>query len=83
MHNAQHPSQRPWLVVVACLPLVLTLSACGGGNHTVDPNLVPVATTTEFTNFVATRTPDEAADPIEVEDVVPPTSETDEPRDVT
>jgi ABC-type glycerol-3-phosphate transport system substrate-binding protein len=72
-----------WRTTLACLSATLTLAACGGSNHTADPNVIPVATTGEFTNFVATRAADEASEPIEVEAVLPPTSETEEPRDVT
>jgi hypothetical protein len=78
----QHPATF-WRTTLACFCVTLTLAACGGGGNTVDPNVIPVATTGEFTTFVATRTPDEASEPIDVEAVVPPTSEADEPRDVT
>jgi ABC-type glycerol-3-phosphate transport system substrate-binding protein len=72
-----------WRTTLACLSVTLTLAACGGSSHSADPNVVPVATTAEFTNFVATRAADEAAEPIDVEAVLPPTSEADEPRDVS
>jgi hypothetical protein len=73
------------LASVAALSAVLMLSACGGDPAAVDPDAIPsapAATSVEFSQFVSKRVADDAAEPMEVEAVVPPTSESEEPIDL-
>lgn len=67
------------------------LAACGGGggdDHSGDsalPETVPASATASpeaFTQYLAARTDDEQREPIVVDDLVPPTSETAEPLPV-
>ena len=66
-------------------------SACGGdGSSTPDPMTPPEATnqvpasalvsTEAFTRYAASLAPSETAEPLDVSAVVPPVSETEEPR---
>lgn len=60
-----------------------TLAACGGGSDPV-PNVgdIPAAaveTPTAYATYVGDLAPDDTAEPLSVEGVMPPTSETDEP----
>jgi hypothetical protein len=64
------------------------LAACGGGSDPVPPvvdNTVPasaLASPAAFTSYVASLPASETAEPVDVNQAVPPTSETDEPRPI-
>jgi hypothetical protein len=69
----------------AALSAVLMLSACGGDPAAADPDAIPsapAATSMEFSQFVSKRMADDVAEPLDVEAVTPPTSESEEPIDV-
>jgi hypothetical protein len=70
---------------LAALSAVLMLSACGGDPAAADPDAIPsapAATSMEFSQFVSKRMADDVAEPLDVEAVTPPTSESEEPIDV-
>ena len=65
------------------------VAACGGGggdDSAIDPTgSVPpdaVGTGAAYADFVGRQTPDDQAEPLDVTGVLPPTSETDEPKDL-
>jgi uncharacterized lipoprotein YmbA len=63
------------------------LSACAGGNDVaaVVPDTLPVGATASpeaYTQFAATQPEDDLREPLKLDDVVPPTSETTEPEPV-
>lgn len=65
----------------------LLLSACGGGSDGVVPvpDTVPTsasATPEAFTQYAATLPEDDQREPLKVDELVPPTSETAEPAPV-
>ncbi len=69
----------------AALVAAATLSACGGDPAANEPEVIPslpAATSLEFSQYVSKRLPDDTAEPLEVEAVSPPTSESEEPIDV-
>lgn len=81
-----HPITRP--LRPAALLLLLTLTACGGGGGDLSlAEAVRSGSPTVFTAFVADeaeRSP-ETAEPLSLDAVVdelPPTSETEEPREL-
>lgn len=72
-----------WTVAVAAL----LLTACGAG-HAPEPvrDAVPPGATASpaaFTQFVASLAEDDRSEPLNVDGLMPPTSETDEPLPVT
>jgi hypothetical protein len=77
------------LHTVVALLLTALLAACGGssGSDTMPPpvagNEVPAsayASTDAFASYVASLAPSDTAEPLDVSKVVPPTSETEEPK---
>ncbi len=64
------------------------LSACGGGHADAPPlasNGVPASalvSATAFTEFVGSLAADNGAEPLDVEGIVPPVSDTDGPGEV-
>ncbi len=82
--RASTPGPR-WALGLAALATVAVLSGCGGDPAAADPDIVPslpTATSAEFTQFVSKRMADDGAEPLDVETVVPPTSESEEPIDL-
>ncbi len=72
-------------VGAVALATAVVLCGCGGDPTAVDPDLVPslpTATSMEFSQFVSKRVADDVAEPLDVEAVTPPTSETEEPIDL-
>lgn len=70
----------------------LALAACGGGGGYEAPpatpagNVVPpsaTASVASFVNYVGTLPASEGADPVELQQLAPPTSESDDPQPVT
>jgi hypothetical protein len=82
-HAAQplhtHRLRMAAIVAVACA--MAALSACGGLRDDDPPvATIPVTSIEAFTGYVASQPAnDEVASPIDLEGVVPPTSETAEP----
>jgi uncharacterized lipoprotein YmbA len=71
----------------AVLALTASLAACGGGSPAEPPapNQVPASATASpaaYSHFAGSVKPSETADPLTVDKVQPPTSETDEPISV-
>lgn len=66
------------------LALLFTLAACGGGGSDARPgdDAIPVASIDEFTAFVGARKADESSEPLSLEALMPPTSETAEPIEI-
>ncbi len=64
--------------------VVLALAGCGSSDSN-DPGSVaiPVTSSADFTTFVGSRTGDDLSEPLDIETLMPPTSETAEPIDVT
>ena len=78
----QSLSHAAALLGAACL-----LAACGGGDApvAVTPGTVPDSVTTSpaaFTQYAAKLPPDDRSEPLQVDGLVPPTSETAEPLPV-
>lgn len=75
---------------VSMLFAAALLTACGGGggsNNSEDsgPETVPaaaIASPEAFTQYLAARSDDERREPVAIDDLVPPTSETAEPLPV-
>jgi hypothetical protein len=68
---------KNWTLPATALAAAALSVGCGGSPQ-VDEG-VPTDTTANFTQFVGTRAADEQAEPLAVDMVLPPTSETDEP----
>lgn len=62
---------------------VVALAGCGSSNDDAASAVIPVGSSTEFTTFVGSRTADDLSEPVDIETLLPPTSETAEPIDVT
>jgi hypothetical protein len=74
--------------VVACASLGLLLAACGGGNgddnDATDNAAVPAAALESpqvFSRWVGERKPQDTSDPLNMMNVLPPASDSDEPID--
>ena len=67
-----------WLPALA----LITLAACSGKTDDPTATGIPVATVADYSNYVGSRSDDNAVEPLAVDDLMPPTSETDEPIDV-
>lgn len=68
----------------ACLLAVGALSACGSSyDDDVSSTAIPVGTTAEFSGYVGSRAADDTGEPVDIDTLMPPTSETAEPIDVT
>ncbi len=67
-----------WLPAMA----LITLAACSGKTDDPAAGGIPVATVVDYSNYVGSRSDDNTGEPLEVDDVMPPTSETAEPIDV-
>jgi hypothetical protein len=61
--------------------LAAGLTACGGKPN--DSDSIPTATVGDFSQWVGSRPSDDGAEPLEVDTVLPPTSETAEPVSLT
>lgn len=70
----------PRTMALAAL-LAAGLAACGGKPD--EGNTIPTATVGDFSQWVGSRPADESAEPLDVEGVLPPTSETAEPVELT
>ncbi len=83
--NRNHAAARTALSMLFAAAL---LTACGGGGgHSEDsgPETVPaaaIASPEAFTQYLAARSDDERREPVAIDDLMPPTSETDEPLPV-
>lgn len=75
-------SSRP-LAALMCGTAWVLLAACGGDPLTGSAGLIPTNSVGEFSTYVGTQPADERSEPVDVEAVLPPTSETAEPVDVT
>ena len=62
---------------------VVALAGCGSSNDDGAGAAIPVGSSTEFSTFVGSRTADDLSEPVDIETLLPPTSETAEPIDVT
>lgn len=74
------------LVAVGAATLVLSGCGGGGGDAPVVPDTVPASATASpeaFTQYVAMQPEDDQREPLRLDGLVPPTSETDEPVPVT
>ena len=77
--------------LLSVLMLTVGLAACGGGDDPVPPppvasNEVPAsayASTTAYSQYAGSLAANEATEPLDVDKVVPPTSESEEPIDVS
>ena len=77
--------KTPLVLMMACA----ALAACGGSGSDPTPpvadNTVPasaLASPAAFTGYVASLPASETAGPVDVNQAVPPTSETDEPQPI-
>lgn len=76
---------RTLLTCAVALLAAAVLAACGGGGssgNTEAGDKVPAsatASTTAFVQFMASLAPSETAEPLDINDATPPTSDTDEP----
>lgn len=75
-------STRP-LAALTCAMAWALLAACGGDPAPGANGAIPVGSVGEFTGFVASQSANDTSEPVDVESVLPPTSETAEPNDVT
>lgn len=77
------------LMKIAAITTPLLLAACGGGDGDLTPpvatNEVPanaMASPTAFSHYVGSLAADDQAEPLDVDRIDPPASETEEPIDV-
>lgn len=79
---------RSSTALAALLALAATLAGCGGGqDETPAPagNTVPpsaTASTTAFVDYAGSLAPSETQAPLDLGNIVPPTSETEEPKPI-
>jgi hypothetical protein len=70
-------------IALTTLLASVLLAACGGGNDPLPPQAdVPAsatATPLAYAEFVGSRPADDVASPLQLQDVMPPVSDTDEP----
>lgn len=74
--------------LVAAMVLLATLSACGGGDDTVPtvPDQVPASALVSaqaFSTYAGSLPLDDRAEPLSLDGIEPPTSETEEPIDAS
>lgn len=74
-------SSRP-LSALTCGAAWVLLAACGGDPSPVSGATIPTGSVVEFTGYVAAQPNDDRSEPVDVDGVLPPTSETAEPVDV-
>jgi hypothetical protein len=85
--NVNQLHKRPAMPAQLSLPMLVMalalLSACGDGsgidNGGNNDGAIPTATVDEFSKWAATRSPDDGAEPLVVDGLSPPTSDTVEP----
>ena len=85
MNRNHAPAGTAWSLLFAAA----LLTACGGGSSSNSedsgPETVPaaaIASPEAFTQYLAARSDDERREPVAIDDLMPPTSETDEPLPV-
>jgi len=71
---------------------LMGVTGCGGHDDDVPPSPPPqasgdvpasaLASSTAFTTYVGQRPVDDTAEPLDLADLMPPTTETDEPEDI-
>jgi hypothetical protein len=69
-------------ILCFAMPALLALGACGDSSSTTDPvpgDGVPVDTVEAFSGYVGSLSTDETSEPMLIDTVKPPTSETAEP----
>ena len=78
------------LQTMGAAAVLALLAACGGGNDpvaaVVDNTIVPAgaaASPAAFSGYIGTMAADDRAEPLNVDAVTPPTSDTTEPADMS
>jgi hypothetical protein len=76
-----HPfTTRGWAWAAAAT-LLTGLAGCGNNPAEAEPTAVAIPTNSSlaYSQFVGSRAPQDAAEPLEVDGLMPPSSDTDEP----
>ena len=78
-------NKRPFLHAGVLLAVVAAVAGCGGVDNVAAPAGVPAGATASpeaFVQYLAALPPDDSGEPLDIDAVEPPVSDTTEPVDI-